>query len=232
MIAVTRDEAWRERLRGVAARGGWEFVSVGSESVPADPRAASRALLVIDRASVRGALRLAISGLRERFPASRIALSFTEAELGADGVAAGLSSGADEVISKSWSDEKLSSRLASLRDEALAGALRVSADGALKAESRSRRVFARTRGRWTELPVSAAEFALLWLVLSEEGMDVSRERLLGALREAVGREVEVETVSRRMLSLRRALGPWKGKVETVRGGLYRLVSVRPKVRRE
>jgi DNA-binding response OmpR family regulator len=224
VIAVSCDPAWIVRLRAVAARGGWDFSAVGADPVPNDPDAATRALLVVDRAAVRGGLSRAVAGLRARFPAARIALCFSEAELGTDGVASGLSSGADEVIAKSWADERLFKRLSLLRDEVLASAVRVSADGALKAEKRSRRVFFLRRGRWETLDVASAEFALLWTLLAAEGQAVTRERLLAALREAAGREIEAETVSRRALSLRRALAPWKGKIETVRGGFYRLVS--------
>jgi DNA-binding response OmpR family regulator len=224
MIAVSRDEDWLGRLRAAAARGGWEFDSFGAEAVPRGRVAPGRALLLVDRAAVRGILSRAVAGLRERFPAARVALCFSEDELGADGVAAGLASGADEVIAKSWTDERLYARLSALRDAVLARAVRVSADGALKAEERSRRAYRLRRGRWEELAVASAEFALLWELLAAEGEPVPRERLLAALREAAGREVEAETVSRRALSLRRALAPWKGKVQSVRGGSYRLVS--------
>jgi hypothetical protein len=224
MIAVSRDAAWIARLRAAAARGGWELVAVGEDSVPEDRGAPARALLVIDRAAVRGPLGRAIAGLRSRFPAARIALCFSESEFGADGVTSGLVSGADEVIVKSWADDRLFARLSALRDAVLAAAVRLSGDGALKAEKRSRRVFHLRRGRWEDVNVAAAEFALLWMLLSAEGEAVPRERLLGALREAAGREVGAETVSRRVLSLRRALAPWKGRIVSVRGGFYRLVS--------
>jgi DNA-binding response OmpR family regulator len=224
MIAVSRDAEWLKRLRAAAARGGWEFAAVGTDAVPGGRSEAARSVIVVDRAAVRGALRREVSGLRERFPKARIALAFSEAELGTDGVAAGLASGADEVLAKSWPDERLFARLAALRDEVLAADVRVSADGELKAEKRSRRVFRLGRGRWRELEIASAEFALLWTLLAVEGEAVTRERLLAALREAAGREVEAETVSRRALSLRRALSAWKGRVETVRGGCYRLVS--------
>lgn len=224
MIAVSRDADWIARLRAASARGGWEFAAVGEDFVPRDPEDPARALLLVDRAAVRGALMRAVADLRERFPAARIALCFSEDELGADGVAAGLASGADEVIAKSWPDEKLFARLSGLRDAGLAAAVRVSADGTLKAERRSHRVFLMKRGRWLELELAAAEFALLWALLGSEGEPVSREALLAALRKAAGREVEAETVSRRALSLRRALSSWKGRIETVRGGCYRLVS--------
>lgn len=224
MIAVSRDAAWIARLRSAAARGGWELVAVAADSAPEDRGAQSRGLLIVDRAAVRGALGRALSGLRARFPAARIALCFSEAEFGADGVAAGLSSGADEVIAKSYTDERLFARLSALRDAVLAAAVRLSRDGALKAEKRSRRVYHLRRGRWEGMDVAAADFALLWALLSAEGEAVSRERLLGALREIAGRDIGVETVSRRVLSLRRALAPWKGKILSVRGGFYKLVS--------
>lgn len=224
MIAISNDTAWLSRLEAAAARGGWDFVAVGAEAVPRDQCAKARALLVLDRAVVRGALARAVAGLRARFPTSRIALACSEAELGADGVAAGLASGADEVVAKTWPDERLFARLTALRGAAELSQARVSVDGLLKADSVSRRVYFLSRRSWKELPVPAPEFAFLWTLLNAEGEDVSRERLLGALREAVGRDVEAETVSRRALSLRRALAPWKGKIETVRGGSYRLVS--------
>ena len=222
MIAISHDAEWIKRLRAAAARGGWDFAA--AEAVPADSGAPPRSVLVVDRAAVRGALGRAISDLRARFPSARIALCFSEDELGADGVAASLESGADEVITKSWTDDRLFARLSGLRDAVLAAEVRISADSELKAEKRSRRVFHFHRGRWRPLAVAAAEFALLWELLSAEGEMVSRERLLDALREGAGREVEAETVSRRALSLRRALSPWKGRIETVRGGFYRLVS--------
>ena len=224
MIAVSRDAAWIARMRVAAARGGWEFAATGEDSLLDNPDMSAAALLVVDRAAVRGALGRAVAGLRARFPAACIALCFSDSELGTDGVGAGLVSGADDVILKSWADERLFARLSSLRDAVLVSAVRISADGELKAEKRSRRVFHLMRGRWQALELASAEFALLWELLSAEGEAVSRERLLRALREAAGREVEAETVSRRALSLRRALAPWKGKIETVRGGFYRLVS--------
>jgi DNA-binding response OmpR family regulator len=220
MISLSRDAAWAERLRRFAARGGWPFA--GSERA-SDDAAAERAVIVLDRAAADGPLPRAVAGLRARFPDAQIVVAFSEDEFGAAGAAAGVDSGADEVVLKSWADARLFARLSSARDAGLAAAVRVSSDGGLKAEHRSRRVFVLRRGRWATLDVPAAEFALLWTLLSVEGAPVSRERLLDVLRRAAGREVEAETVSRRALSLRRALSPWKGRIETVRGGFYRLV---------
>ena len=221
MISVSRDAAWNERLRASAGRGGWPFAS---SPRPSDAAAAESVLVVLDHGAVEGTLAQAVAGLRARFPEAQIVLAFHEADFGAEGAAAGLACGADDVILKSWGDKILFSKLSSARDAGLTAAVRVSADGALTAERRSRRVYCLKRGRWAELAVPAAEFALLWELLLAEGAPVSRERLLDVLRRAAGREVEAETVSRRALSLRRALSSWRGRIETVRGGFYRLVS--------
>ncbi|MBI5202623.1 MAG: response regulator transcription factor [Elusimicrobia bacterium] len=225
MIAVTRDAAWATRLDGLSARAGWPLAAV--DALPSsDGSASDRTVVVLDRALAGASPARTVAGLRAMFPSARIALACSEAELGADGVAAGLGSGADEVVVKSWGNARLSAMFSALRDAALAAAVRVSVDGVLKAELRSHRAFVRARARWSELPLPAAEFALLWTLLGAEGEAVPRERLLDALRAVSGRDVEAETVSRRALSLRRALAPWKGTVETVRGGFYRLASSR------
>lgn len=222
MIAVSRDAVWTARLGGMAARGGWPFVAVEAVPVATGEAPRERAAVVLDRAAADRPLPRAVAALRALFPAARVALACSEQELGADGVAAGVASGADDVLSKSWSDRQIFSRLAALRDAALAAEVLVSADGTLKAERRSRRVFARARGGWAAVALPGPEFGLLWRLLESEGEAVSRERLWTALRRAVSREVEVETVSRRVLSLRRALAPRGWVVTAVRGGFYRL----------
>jgi len=220
MISLSRDAAWAERLRRLAARGGWPFSS--SERASSDDAAAD-VMIVLDQAAADGPLARAVAGLRARFPAAQIVAAFSEAEFAGAGAAAGVGCGADEVVLKSWADARLFSRLSSVRDAGLAAAVRISSDGGLKVEHRSRRAYVLRRGRWATVEMPAAEFALLWTLLSVEGAPVSREELVGVLRRTAGREVEAETVSRRALSLRRALAPWKGTIETVRGGFYRLV---------
>jgi DNA-binding response OmpR family regulator len=222
MIAITRDAAWALRLDDLASRGGWPFAAV--DAVPSSAGSADGGMVVFDRALAGAAPSKAVAALRAVFPRSRIVLVCSGAEVGVEGVAAGLESGADEVILKSWTDSRLSALFSALHDAALASAVRLSADGNLKAEMRSRRVFLKSRSRWSELAVPPAEFAILWCLLEAGGESVPRTRLLEALSAVSGREVEYETVSRRALSLRRALSPWKGTLESVRGGFYRLTS--------
>ena len=183
-----------------------------------------RTMIVLDRALAGAALSRTVAGLRALFPNAHVLLACSEADTGADAITAGLQSGADEVILKSWTDARLTSLFSTLHDAALASAVRLSADGMLKAEMRSRRVFLKSGARWAELAVPPAEFAILWCLLEAGEAAVPRARLLEALSSVSGREVEYETVSRRALSLRRALTRWKGTLESVRGGYYRLTS--------
>jgi DNA-binding response OmpR family regulator len=225
MLVLSRDVAWIERLRRLAERGGWP-VEASDKLAARDLSGPDRALVVLDRALAGAAPARAVAALRGAFATAAIVLACAEVELGADAVAAALSSGADDTIVKSWPDARLSARLSSLRDGALAAEVRASADGALKIDRRSRRAFVRAGGRWSALALTAPDFELLWRLLVREGEEVSRAELLHALKTAFGREVEVETVSRRVLALRRVLKTWKGRIESVRGGRYRLVSPR------
>ena len=137
-----------------------------------------------------------------------------------------MSCGADEVVGKSWTDAKLSQRLAILRARSLFSQTRISADGALKAERRADRVGCKARGGWKEVELDAGGFALLWRLLEREGESVSRAELGQALASATGRERESATVTRRLAALKKALARWPGAVEPARGGLYRLASPR------
>jgi DNA-binding response OmpR family regulator len=226
MLVLSRDADWIERLERLAARGGWT-VAARAELSARGERTAGQALVLLDRALAGPVPARAVAVLRESYPEASVVLVCVDEELSPAAVAAALSSGADETVVKTWPDSRLADRLASLRDAALAAGLRLSADGALKVDRRSRRAYARARGRWETLPLTAPDLELLWRLLIREGEDVTRAELLQALKDAFGREVEAETVSRRILALRRALKPWRGGVlESVRGGRYRLASSR------
>ncbi len=224
MLVLSRDENWLSRLERLASRGGWPFES--RASMPLSGRAPSpeRALAVLDRGLAGAVPAKAVAALRALYPAAAVALAFDTSEMDQDAVTAAVSCGADEVLGKSWSDEKLALRLAALRDRSLAAQSRLSADGALKAERRAHRAYIKTRGRWKELALDAGGFALLWRLLEREGEPVSRAQLGAALASAAGREREFGTVSRRVAALRHELAAWPGAIESARGGLYRLVS--------
>lgn len=175
---------------------------------------------MLDRALVGSAIGPAVKSLRALYPPASIALAFDAGDM--ESAAASVTCGADDILGKSWPDEKIASRLALLRDRALADSVRYSPDGALKAGERSRRAFVKSRGKWKELALDAAGFALLWRLLQREGEPVSREELGTALAETAGREREPGTVARRLAALKKALKPWKGGIATERGGFYRL----------
>ncbi len=223
MLVVSRDHEWTARLRALAARGGWP-VEVRHE-LPTASRLPppERALVVVDRALAVPAAR-AVAGLRGLYPWASVVLACVEAELSPQHMNENVACGADDVLGKPWPDAKLLERLAVLRDRALASEERVAADGGLRLERRSRRGYARAGKAWRDLALAAPDFEVLWLLLDREGEPVERTALAKAVGDASGRTVELEAAARRVQLLRARLRPWKGRLLSVRGGGYRLVS--------
>lgn len=226
MLVLSRDGGWRARLEKLAGRDGWPFEAREALPRPGMTPPPERALVILDRALAGAAPKDAVAALRAIYAGTAVVLAFNAGELDHDGANAAVTCGADEILAKSWSDEKIIPALASLRDRALSAQLRLSADGGLKAERRAHRVLVKSGGRWKDLSLDAGGFALLWRLLDREGEAVSREDLAAALACAAGRELEMGTVVRRLASLKKALRPWKGTLESARGGLYRLASSR------
>lgn len=217
MLVVTRDADWELRLKALCVRGRWDFVSC--RTIPAADQTRETVLVVVDNSHARS-----VGALRAHHSSASVVLALASSEMTADTLREALASGADEVLGKDWSDEKLRAKIAAYFDRALAADVRVSGDGTLKAELRSHRAYVSVRDKWKDLKLHPAEFALLWRLLAREGQAVSREELLGTLKSALNRDFEAETVARRALTLRKALRSWKGgKIESVRGGFYRLV---------
>ncbi len=224
MLVLSRDGDWLARLERLAQRGGWPFEARAALPVPGRTPLPERALAVLDRGLAGASPAKAVEILRALYPGASIIIACDAGEMSHEAVTVVVSCGVDDVFGKSWPDEKLSSRLAALRDRALASQSRVSADGALKLERRAHRAFARAKGKWRELRLDAGSFALLWRLLEREGESVTRAELSAALAVATGRELEAGTIIRRLAALKKALAPWPGEIETARGGLYRLVS--------
>jgi len=230
MLVLSRDGAWLSRLERLAHSGGWPFEARAALPAPGRTPPPERALAVLDRGLAGQAPAKAVSALRSLYPGIAIVLSFDVSEMDHDSVTAAVSCGADEVVGKSWTDDRLSAKLAVLRDRSLFSQTRLSADGALKAERRAHRVHVKARGRWKELVLDAGGFALLWRLLEREGVPVSRTELGDSLAAAAGRELEAGTVTRRLAALKKALSAWSGDIEVARGGLYRIVSARRRTR--
>ena len=232
MLVLSRDGAWLARLSLLAERGGWSFEARAAVPSLGSVPTAERVLVVLDRGLAGAVAKKAVSALRAVYPGVAIVLAFDASEMDHAAVMAAVSCGADEVLGKSWSDDKLALRFAALRNRSLASQSRLSADGALKAQRRAHRAFIKSRGRWKELVLDAGGFALLWRLLEREGEAVSREELSAAITAAIGRELEAGTVTRRLAALRKALDPWGGAIVSARGGLYRLVSATRRAERQ
>lgn len=224
MLALSRDGAWLTRLERLSASGGWPFEARAALPAPGRTPPPERALAVLDRGLAGQAPAKAVAALRALYPGVAIVLAFDASGMDHDAVTEAVSCGADEVVGKSWTDDKLAAKLAVLRDRSLFSQTRLSADGALKAERRAHRVHVKARGRWKELVLDAGGFALLWRLLEREGVPVSRAELGDSLAAAAGRELEAGTVTRRLAALKKALFAWPGDIEVARGGLYRIVS--------
>lgn len=224
MLVVSRDAAWTERLRELAVRGSWPVVAC--REVPSAGRLPppERALVLLDRALAGPSCAKTVAALRGFYPWASVVLVCADGELEPAPLAESLASGADDVLGKSWPDARILERLAVLRERALAAEERVTADGGLRLERRSRRVYVRAGKAWRDLRLSAGDFELLWIFLYREGEPVPRATLAKVLGDAAGRPVELEAASRRVQVLRLRLRPWKGRLLTVRGGGYRLVS--------
>lgn len=224
MIVVTRDMDWERLMQALSLRGGWAFESCRDLS-SLGQASRDRVLVIVDGTLFGGAPARGVAGLRERYASAAVVLALAEKEMSPESMTEALASGVDEVLGKEWPEAKIFARLSAVCDRALASEVRASADGGLKAEKRSHRAYVLARGRWKDLGLRPAEFALLWRLLAREGQAVSRAELLGALKSALNRDFEAETVARRALTLRKALRSWKGgKIESVRGGFYRLVA--------
>ncbi|UPT73960.1 MAG: hypothetical protein M0D55_19340 [Elusimicrobiota bacterium] len=224
MIVLSRDGAWLSRLENIALRGGWPFEARAAIPAPGRTPPPERALVVLDRALAGASVAKSVAALRALYPAAAIAFACDEGDL--DAVAAAVDCGADEVLGKTWPEEKLAVKLFALRDRALGAQTRVSADGALKAERRSHRALIRVRGKWSDAELDAAGFALLWRLLEREGEPVARAELGAAIAAVSGRERELGTVARRLSALKKTLAKWPGRIESARGGVYRLSSKR------
>lgn len=206
-------------MQALSAQGGWAFESCQDLSAAERP-SRDRVLVIVDGAL----LGQGVAGLRGRYASAAIVLALSSAEMASEAMKEVLASGVDEVLGKDWPESKIFSRLSIVCDWTLAAEVRTSSDGGLKAEKRSHRGYVLARGRWKDLGLHPAEFSLLWRLLAREGQPVSREELLAALKSALNRDFEAETVARRALSLKKALASWKGELESVRGGFYRLVA--------
>ncbi len=224
MLVLSRDGAWLARLEAVAARGGWTFEVRTALPSPGRTPPPERALAVIDRSLAGASPSRAVAALRALYPWAAVVLVCDDHEMDPTSMTTIVQCGADEVVGKKWTDDRLASRFGSLRDRAMASQARVTVDGSLMADRRAHRALLREKKGWKELKLDASAFALLWRLLEREGEPVTRAALSAALAEATGKERENGTLARRISTLKKALEKWPGKLESARGGVYRLVS--------
>lgn len=131
-------------------------------------------------------------------------------------VVRGLELGADDYVTKPFSRSVLLARVRALlrRSDALAPGHEV-AGLSIDAEA----LVARLDGR--NIPLTRGEFMILHLLASHPGRVYTRQRILDTV-QGDGSDSTERTVDVQMVGLRRKLGAWAERIETVRGVGYRV----------
>lgn len=130
----------------------------------------------------------------------------------------GLELGADDYITKPFSSNVLLARIrVQLRKKEQSAIPETVALGPLSLDASSR--FARLDG--VELLLTADEFDTLLLLARSPGRVFTRRQIIGAVK-GEGYPVTDRVVDIRMMKLRRKLGSWGNRLETVRGVGYKI----------
>ena len=228
-LAILPPQApWAGRLRRLAASLGWEVREDWDwRGFAQAPAGSAPRLLLVDLALAAGSRSGAVlQRLRRRASSSAIVLVVSEG-LAPAAVSSGLDSGADDMVSAGLSDRALAARLRACAERASRDEVRASrtaSSGGIKADQESRRAFLKGRGAaWRRIEgLGAGEFELLWLFLQHPGRVLERPALLAALRRVGARDVNPETIDKRVEALRRRLGRSGARIRTVRGRGYLL----------
>lgn len=134
-----------------------------------------------------------------------------------DDIVRGLELGADDYVTKPFSNAVLIARIrAALRRPAAAHGPAVSVSGLVLDET--------TRGAMVDakpLVLTRSEFDLLRILVSHPNRVYTRPQILDAI-QGEDKGVTDRTVDTLMVGLRRKLGEWAAHIETIRGIGYRL----------
>ncbi len=132
-------------------------------------------------------------------------------------IVAGLDAGADDYVTKPFSKDVLLARMrAVLRKEAGAAAERLALDG-LTLDDETHRVALDGE----EVKLTLTEYRILETLLRHPGRVFSRSHLIDEI--SGGEKIVTErTIDVQLVGLRRKLGAWAERIETIRGVGYRL----------
>ena len=134
-----------------------------------------------------------------------------------DDIVRGLELGADDYVTKPFSNAVLIARIrAALRRPATAHGPSVSVSGLVLDEATRRATLDSA-----PLALTRGEFDLLKILAAHPGRVPTRPQIIDAI-QSEGKDVTDRTVDTMMVGLRRKLGTWAAHVETIRGIGYRL----------
>ena len=202
----------REGYRTHSAATGQEALTAVSQ--PPYPDLVLLDIMLPDISGIEVCRRIRASRATTRIPVIMITAKTEEIDR-----VVGFEVGADDYLAKPFSIRELMLRIRAILRRMRTGE---TADtqityGNLRVDAQSHRVWADEQ----EVRLTALEFRLLLELLKRPGRVHSRESLLEAV-WSDERDITSRTVDTHMLRLRRKLGPFRNRIETLRGVGYRV----------
>jgi two-component system phosphate regulon response regulator PhoB len=130
----------------------------------------------------------------------------------------GLSSGADDYVTKPFERVVLLARVRAVLRRGLLSIPQEAFDGLTLDEENRKAVLA-----GNVLKLAPGEFRILALLLSHRGRVLTRARILEVVASDGNKDVSERTIDVQVANLRRKLGDWAVHLETIRGVGYRVV---------
>jgi DNA-binding response OmpR family regulator len=179
-------------------------------------------LLVLDRSLPDGDGLDLCRELRAKSRSAALPVLILTARKTVEEKVAGLDGGADDYLAKPFSTQELAARVSALlRRAGKSGEPTVLAAQSIKLDREARKAFVKNK----EVPLSAKEFDLLWLLMDRKNRVLTRDDLLQRVwGYESGLDLTTKVVDVTLSHLRDKIGPAADSIVAVRGFGYRFDS--------
>jgi DNA-binding response OmpR family regulator len=153
---------------------------------------------------------------------SQVPILFLTARNDEETIVEALNAGGDDYITKPFRANELLARMQSISRRVIKNKEIIETDD-LVIDMKKYQIFKNNK----EIVLSAIGYEILFLMVQNQGIVVTRERLIEFIEERTGNYIEDNTVTVHMKRLREKLGTYQGRdyIETVRGIGYRWKNV-------
>ncbi|WP_082190027.1 response regulator transcription factor [Candidatus Stoquefichus sp. SB1] len=153
---------------------------------------------------------------------SQVPILFLTARNDEETIVEALNAGGDDYITKPFRANELLARMQSISRRVIKNKEIIETDD-LVIDMKKYQIFKNNE----EIVLSAIGYEILFLMVQNQGIVVTRERLIEFIEERTGNYIEDNTVTVHMKRLREKLGTYQGRdyIETVRGIGYRWKNV-------